>query len=99
MPDDRGVLPPGSAAITFYDTTYGVPGGDDPGRVRVHMPAGSGVAGAGFADVPTGVVVRVVDDPGPDGDRTRAVRVTIGGGEYAGIAATIARDRLRPVAR
>jgi hypothetical protein len=94
-------LPAGAEAMTFYDTSYGVPAEDDhlkQYRVRIELGGDCGPYGRDYDHVPLGTKVRVIEDtPGPDNDGKRMVKVTLLDGAYTGKTAEIRREKIRPL--
>lgn len=93
-------LAAGVEVLTHYDKAYGVPGRDDQNKVEIALSSGQGIVGAGFDFVAVGTKARVVEDAEANGDKPkRPVRVLVLEGQYEGEVCTIARERLRPIAK
>jgi hypothetical protein len=87
----------GSEVLVYRDTRYGVPGNDDPNKIRVTFPDYKRHA-IGLELIPVGTKVRVVDDP--EGDKfKRPVKVMMLEGEFSGELGTIPRENLKLVAK
>jgi hypothetical protein len=90
----------GSEALTFYDKTYGVPGGDDPDAVRVTVLSARRKNNFDLDEIPVGIRVRVIEDAEAKGGKPdRPVKVLMLEGKYKGEPVLIARERLRPVVK